>query len=62
MRVVREYSHLSMLKRGGRGHRESGAAGTAAGELAVLCPACPQVGMNLPPNWEAVPEAKRQVL
>ncbi|PPQ96620.1 hypothetical protein CVT26_010684 [Gymnopilus dilepis] len=47
-----------MLKRGGRGNSPSGAAGTRAGELAVLCPACPQVGMNLPVGWESVPEAK----
>ncbi|PPQ76066.1 hypothetical protein CVT26_004585 [Gymnopilus dilepis] len=58
-RVVREYSHISMLKRGGRAHEPSGAAGTRAGELAVLCPACPQVGMNLPPDWENVAASKR---
>ncbi|KAF8874887.1 hypothetical protein CPB84DRAFT_1853471 [Gymnopilus junonius] len=59
LRVVRESSHLSMLKRSGRGHHLQGAAGTQRGELALLCPACPQVGINLPSGWEYTPKAKR---
>jgi hypothetical protein len=48
-----------MLKRRGRGHDVTGAAGTQEGELALLCPACPQPGKNLPPDWEdASPEEK----
>jgi hypothetical protein len=52
MRVMREWRFLKMLKRGGRGHDATGVAGTAPGELAVLCPACPLPGINLPDNWE----------
>lgn len=52
MRVVAQWRHLKMLKRGGRGHDPAGVNGTAAGELAVLCPACPHPDINLPPNWE----------
>jgi hypothetical protein len=42
------WAHLKTLKRSGRGHDP---AGTKEGECAVLCPACPQPGMNLPDNW-----------
>ncbi|KAJ7807696.1 hypothetical protein B0H14DRAFT_3483063 [Mycena olivaceomarginata] len=35
LRMVREYSHLLMLKRAGRGHAISGVMGTQQGELAV---------------------------
>ncbi|KAJ7801206.1 hypothetical protein B0H14DRAFT_3489894 [Mycena olivaceomarginata] len=52
LRMVREYSHLLMLKRAGRGHAKSGVMGTKQGELAVLCPCCPIPGVNLPDGWE----------
>ncbi|KAJ6453223.1 hypothetical protein C8R47DRAFT_951488, partial [Mycena vitilis] len=55
LRMVREYRHLLMLKRGGRGHAQSGVYGTTAGELAIRCPACPRPGINLPENWEDTP-------
>ncbi|KAJ7300519.1 hypothetical protein DFH08DRAFT_919257 [Mycena albidolilacea] len=55
LRMVREYSHLLMLKRAGRGHAKSGVLGTAQGELAVLCPCCPVPGVNLPEGWENTP-------
>ncbi|KAJ7432839.1 hypothetical protein B0H11DRAFT_1759639 [Mycena galericulata] len=48
----REWQHLVMLKRGGRGN--NGARRVAEmmlGELAVMCPACPQPGVNLPEDW-----------
>ncbi|KAF5384117.1 hypothetical protein D9615_003278 [Tricholomella constricta] len=61
MRMVREYRHIKMLKRSGRGHDPAGAAGTAAGELAVLCPACPQPGLNLPSGWQNEPPEKRWI-
>ncbi|KAF9471153.1 hypothetical protein BDN70DRAFT_783782, partial [Pholiota conissans] len=44
-----------MLKWGGRAHDPSGVAGTAPGELAVLCPSCPRPGINLPDGWNSVP-------
>jgi hypothetical protein len=47
----REWAHLKMLKRAGRGHDPEGVNGTREGECAVLCPACPQPGKNLPDNW-----------
>ncbi|THU86101.1 hypothetical protein K435DRAFT_868604 [Dendrothele bispora CBS 962.96] len=43
-----------MCKRGGRGHAVSGIKGTAPGELALDCPACPHPEKNLPPMWKDV--------
>ncbi|KAJ8700507.1 hypothetical protein PTI98_003522 [Pleurotus ostreatus] len=56
LRMSREWRHLHQLKRAARGHDPEGADGTQPGELAVLCPACPQPGKNLPvatehDNW-----------
>ncbi|KAJ7715371.1 hypothetical protein B0H14DRAFT_2644141 [Mycena olivaceomarginata] len=55
MRMAQEYRHLLMLKRAGRGHNPSGVWGTAAGELAVECPVCPNPNVNLPEGWENAP-------
>jgi hypothetical protein len=55
LRMVREYSHLLMLKHAGRGHAISGVMGTQQGELAVRCPCCPIPGVNLPDGWETAP-------
>ncbi|KAJ7810258.1 hypothetical protein B0H13DRAFT_1568881, partial [Mycena leptocephala] len=38
----------------GRGHHPSGVNGTAQGELALQCQACPQDGKNLPPGWDSI--------
>ncbi|KAJ6608385.1 hypothetical protein B0H10DRAFT_2068058 [Mycena sp. CBHHK59/15] len=48
-----------MLKRAGRGLDPTGVNGTAPGECALLCPACPHPGKNLPPDWQDAPEEKR---
>ncbi|KAG6876851.1 hypothetical protein C0992_011551 [Termitomyces sp. T32_za158] len=55
MRMVREWRHIRMLKRVGRGHAATGVKGTSEGECAVLCPACPLPGINLPLNWRSEP-------
>ncbi|KAJ7024475.1 hypothetical protein C8F04DRAFT_1192393 [Mycena alexandri] len=54
LRITRQYRHLLLLKRAGRGHDPSGIFGTQPGECAVLCPACPRPGINLPDGWENV--------
>ncbi|EIW84473.1 hypothetical protein CONPUDRAFT_71239 [Coniophora puteana RWD-64-598 SS2] len=59
MLMAREWNHLKMLKHGARGHDSSGIAGTKDGELAVLCPACPHPGKNLPDDWMSCPPEKR---
>ncbi|KAJ7149097.1 hypothetical protein C8R46DRAFT_1009634 [Mycena filopes] len=55
MHMVREYRHLQLCKRAGRVHDLRGIAGTALGELAVACRACPHPGINLPVGWEDAP-------
>ncbi|KAF7317384.1 CxC2 domain-containing protein [Mycena chlorophos] len=57
LRMAREYRHLQMLKRAGRGHAADGVAGTGIGELAVRCPACPRPDINLPSDWRTRDEA-----
>ncbi|KAF9463292.1 hypothetical protein BDZ94DRAFT_1321830 [Collybia nuda] len=59
LRMVREYRHIKMLKRSGRGHDPMGAAGTKPGGCAVLCPACPQPKYNLPAGWESALPGQR---
>ncbi|KAF9231029.1 hypothetical protein BU15DRAFT_90993 [Melanogaster broomeanus] len=48
LRMGRQYRHLLALKRAGRGHDPEGVLATKEGELAVICPACPHPGKNLP--------------
>ncbi|KAG2103729.1 uncharacterized protein F5147DRAFT_746669 [Suillus discolor] len=55
MWMIRKWRHLKMLKRSGRGHDPKGVEATAQGECAVLCPACPHPGKNLPDNWKYAP-------
>ncbi|RPD56066.1 hypothetical protein L226DRAFT_546322 [Lentinus tigrinus ALCF2SS1-7] len=54
--MAREWRHLKMMKRAGRGNDPDGTAGTAPGACAVECPACPQPGKNTPVD---APESKR---
>ncbi|KAF8442225.1 hypothetical protein L210DRAFT_3397494 [Boletus edulis BED1] len=59
MHIVREWRHLKMLKRSGRGHHPSGVDMTQEGECAIHCPACPHPGINLPDDWMNVCNDKR---
>ncbi|KAG2144236.1 hypothetical protein DEU56DRAFT_937900 [Suillus clintonianus] len=59
LRMVREWRHLKMLKRFGRGHEPSGVKGTSQGECVVVCPACPQPGKNLVDGWALATKANR---
>ncbi|KJA13135.1 hypothetical protein HYPSUDRAFT_209799 [Hypholoma sublateritium FD-334 SS-4] len=59
MRCLNQWRHLKALKRAGRGHDSAGAAATANGELAILCPSCPHPGINLPSNWAEAPGDKQ---
>ncbi|KAJ7190917.1 hypothetical protein GGX14DRAFT_537939 [Mycena pura] len=71
--ITREYRHLQMCKRGGRGHDGLGIPrlgsldttdllygidATQPGELAIPCRACPNPGINLPEGWEKAPPEK----
>lgn len=54
--MTREYRHLQMCKRRGRGHDpDGGIEATKRGELAIPCRACPHPGINLPEGWENAP-------
>ncbi|KAJ8455539.1 hypothetical protein ONZ51_g12418 [Trametes cubensis] len=53
--VVRIWRHIQQLKWAGRGHDPNGVTATTPGSLAVVCPACPQPGKNLPEGWEFSP-------
>ncbi|KAJ7763723.1 hypothetical protein B0H16DRAFT_1661737 [Mycena metata] len=50
--IVRQYRMTQMMKRAARGHSLSGVGGTAQGELALKCRACPQDGRNLPDGYK----------
>jgi hypothetical protein len=64
LRMTHQWMHLQLVKRAGRGHNlcEDRINATQAGECALLCPACPQPGKNLPPGWENVPFHKVCIL
>ncbi|KAG2110013.1 hypothetical protein DEU56DRAFT_874489 [Suillus clintonianus] len=59
LRMVKEWRNLTLLKRSGRGHDPGGVEATQHGACAVLCPACPQPGKNLPNGWEDTPFEER---
>lgn len=56
---MREWRYLKSLKRSGRGHDPGGHKNTPPGGLAVLCPACPHPGKNLPEDWAEAPPERR---
>ncbi|KAF8958691.1 hypothetical protein BDZ97DRAFT_1923452 [Flammula alnicola] len=56
LRAIRKWRHVWLLKRMGCGHSDTGVTGTAEGELAVACPACPIPDVNLPADWKSCPE------
>ncbi|KAJ7884013.1 hypothetical protein B0H13DRAFT_1628846 [Mycena leptocephala] len=49
--IVRQHRMMGMMK---RAHSNSGVGGTAQGELALACRACPQPGKNLPDGWDKI--------
>jgi len=46
------------MKQMEHGHNPKGLVVMKPGACAVLCPACPQPGRNLPSNWESTSEEK----
>jgi len=53
MRMVLQWRHLKLLKRGGRAH-DPASVEAKDGELARQCPSCPHPNKNLPDGWENV--------
>ncbi|KDQ52862.1 hypothetical protein JAAARDRAFT_197930 [Jaapia argillacea MUCL 33604] len=52
--MVREFRHVRMAKRVGRGHDPEGLVGMPMGGLSTPCRACPHPDINLPPGWDTV--------
>ncbi|KAJ3537962.1 hypothetical protein NMY22_g5368 [Coprinellus aureogranulatus] len=59
LRMVREWRHVRLLKRKGRGHIADGIQNPAPGDCAVLCPACPYPGINMPEKLDDIPLSER---
>ena len=62
MRAMRQFRHIKMMKRAGRGNVEGGVLGTRPGDLGITCPACPLPGVDLPDGWEDVNLSLKYVL
>jgi hypothetical protein len=58
MDTFKAFRHLRVLKRSGRGHDPAKVEGTSEGACAVICPACPHPGINLPEGWDLLPQDK----
>ncbi|KAF8341779.1 hypothetical protein F5887DRAFT_918968 [Amanita rubescens] len=58
LRMTHEWRHLKMMKRAGR-RQHNNSTKDEEGSCAILCPACPQPGINLPSDWENGPEDTR---
>ncbi|KIM65455.1 hypothetical protein SCLCIDRAFT_112806, partial [Scleroderma citrinum Foug A] len=61
LHVVHEWRHLKMLKCAGQGHYPNGIESMHEGQCALLCPACPQLGKNLPTDWHCATPKKQFV-
>ncbi|KAJ7711574.1 hypothetical protein B0H16DRAFT_1343629 [Mycena metata] len=60
MRMMRQWRHVIMLKRGGRGNdSERKVALTEPGELGLDCPACPRPKVNIPDGFEEAEEPQK---
>jgi hypothetical protein len=55
--LAHQWLHVKLLKRFARFLKPGGANATADGELAFICRSCPIPGINLPENWESLPNA-----
>lgn len=55
-RMSRLWRWMKKLKWSGYGHNRQDPLKPDPGSLAVFCPACPQPGINLAPNWRHDPQ------
>ncbi|KAF8870162.1 hypothetical protein BD779DRAFT_1455954, partial [Infundibulicybe gibba] len=56
--MIHEWRYLKLLKHAGCGHNPKGVLAAQPGECAVLCPACPQPGKNMPQGWKRAPQGE----
>ncbi|TFK74082.1 hypothetical protein BDN72DRAFT_914121 [Pluteus cervinus] len=61
MCILREWRHVRLMARMGKGHDIGGISAATAGSCAVLCPACPHPNINLPPDYNEGPLSKTWV-
>ncbi|KAK0231989.1 hypothetical protein EDD85DRAFT_955825 [Armillaria nabsnona] len=61
LHVVRQFRHLKMMMCAGRGQEEDGVKTTVEGGLALHCPACPILEVNLPASWMGCMPEKRYI-
>jgi hypothetical protein len=59
MLMVREWRHIKMAKRAGRGHDPAGLDATLPGGLSIPCCVCPHPNINLPLKWKEEPAETR---
>ncbi|KAL1738015.1 hypothetical protein HDZ31DRAFT_15940, partial [Schizophyllum fasciatum] len=60
LRCVRIWRYLTKLKQSGRANdNDRSPTDVLPGELALVCPACPRQGVNLPRDWQQAPPEKR---
>ncbi|KAG1800700.1 hypothetical protein EV424DRAFT_1474813 [Suillus variegatus] len=59
LRMMREWRFIKQMKCAGQGHHPDGIGATKPGACAILCPACPHAGKNLPDGWENAPSEIR---
>jgi hypothetical protein len=60
--MIRQFRYAKLMKMAGKGNITDGIRTTKPGELAVICPACPYPGINLPEGWQNIEPSKRYVL
>ncbi|KAI6041778.1 hypothetical protein EDC04DRAFT_2867033 [Pisolithus marmoratus] len=53
LHIIHQWHHLKLLKCTGHGHDPQGISSTKQGDCALLCPACPHPGKNLPLDWRS---------
>ena len=52
MCIIHKWMFIKMVKWAGSAHHELRIKGTTPGELAIACPTCTHLNINLPDNWE----------
>ncbi|KAI6032422.1 hypothetical protein EDC04DRAFT_2518762, partial [Pisolithus marmoratus] len=58
LRIIHQWHHLKLLKCTSHGHDPLGISNTKKGDCALLCPACPHPGKNLPQGWRSIKPEK----
>jgi len=60
--MIKQWRNITLLKQSGLGHDPAGIHAAMPGACAVLCPACPQPGKNMPDDWQTTPPEVRYAI